>query len=123
MQEREIKWAGKLRGIEPAEVLNEFVKNTPLGRTVVPGDVAGAVAFLAGLDASFITGIALPVTGDWDLPWIILTWKLPLVFHRIDSEYGDNMNQGEIRVVISVLRKLLLVVHAVYLNKTEYVPG
>lgn len=68
MQEREIQWAGKLRGIEPSEVFNEFIRKTPLGRVTMPEDVAGAVAFLAGPDASFITGVALPVTGGYDLP-------------------------------------------------------
>lgn len=35
----------------------------PLGRTGTAEDVAGAVAFLASSDASFITGVTLPVDG------------------------------------------------------------
>ena len=36
---------------------------SPLGRLGDPADVAGAVAFLAGEDGSYITGQALNVTG------------------------------------------------------------
>ena len=36
---------------------------TPLGRLGDPDDVAGAVAFLCGPDAGFITGSVLPVDG------------------------------------------------------------
>ena len=35
----------------------------PLGRIATPGEVARAILFLAGDDASFITGAALPVDG------------------------------------------------------------
>jgi NAD(P)-dependent dehydrogenase (short-subunit alcohol dehydrogenase family) len=35
----------------------------PLSRIGTPAEVAGAVAFLAGEDASFVTGAALVVDG------------------------------------------------------------
>ncbi|HEU5486816.1 MAG TPA: SDR family oxidoreductase, partial [Microlunatus sp.] len=35
----------------------------PLGRVGEPGDIAAAVAFLASADASWITGVTLPVDG------------------------------------------------------------
>jgi NAD(P)-dependent dehydrogenase (short-subunit alcohol dehydrogenase family) len=35
----------------------------PLGRIGEPDDIAAAVAFLASSDASWITGITLPVEG------------------------------------------------------------
>lgn len=44
-------------------VVASSVGNTPLGRLGVPEDVAGAAAFLASQDASFITGAVLDVNG------------------------------------------------------------
>lgn len=38
-------------------------RSVPLGRLATPDDVAAAFAFLASDDASFITGVALPVDG------------------------------------------------------------
>ncbi|MDY6778673.1 MAG: SDR family NAD(P)-dependent oxidoreductase, partial [Candidatus Nanohaloarchaea archaeon] len=44
----------------------EFVKTeTPMGRVAEPDEIAGAAAFLASEDASYITGAALPVDGGW----------------------------------------------------------
>lgn len=43
--------------------LERFARLYPLGRVGEPADVAGAVAFLASHDASWITGINLPVEG------------------------------------------------------------
>jgi NAD(P)-dependent dehydrogenase (short-subunit alcohol dehydrogenase family) len=45
--------------------LAEIQKRCPMGRPAEPGDVAKAVLFLASDDASFITGITLPVDGGW----------------------------------------------------------
>ena len=39
--------------------------STPMGRLGRPGEIASAAAFLAGDDASFITGIVLPVDGGY----------------------------------------------------------
>ncbi len=63
MQERELVWEGKLRDLSPEEVLDSYVKDTPLGRIETGDDVARAVAFLIGPDSSFITGEALSVNG------------------------------------------------------------
>jgi NAD(P)-dependent dehydrogenase (short-subunit alcohol dehydrogenase family) len=41
----------------------EFLKRVPLGRFAEPGDIAGAVAFLASDDAAYITGENLVVDG------------------------------------------------------------
>ncbi len=63
MQERELVWEGRLRGISPEEVFELYVKDTPLGRIETAEDVARAIAFLLGPDSSFITGEALAVNG------------------------------------------------------------
>ncbi len=47
----------------PAQLLEIAVRLTPLGRLGTAGDVAGAVAFLASDDASFITAQVLRVDG------------------------------------------------------------
>lgn len=67
MQSREIEWEGQLRNLSSEEVLSEYVGKTPLGRIEDPQDVANAVLFLLSDLASFITGVALPVTGGADL--------------------------------------------------------
>lgn len=43
--------------------LDRFAKLYPLGRVGEPDDIAAAVAFLASDDASWITGVTLPVDG------------------------------------------------------------
>jgi NAD(P)-dependent dehydrogenase (short-subunit alcohol dehydrogenase family) len=63
MQERELVWEARLRGMTPEAVRAEYVALTPLARLEVPEDVADAVAFLASDAARFITGEALNVTG------------------------------------------------------------
>ncbi len=63
MQEREVLWEARLRGLTPEEVRAEYIRQTPLGRLETPEDVARAVAFLAGPDSDFITGEALEVNG------------------------------------------------------------
>jgi NAD(P)-dependent dehydrogenase (short-subunit alcohol dehydrogenase family) len=49
---------------EPGAV-EAVLRATPLGRLGEPSDVAGAVAFLASEDASWITGTQLPVDGGY----------------------------------------------------------
>jgi NAD(P)-dependent dehydrogenase (short-subunit alcohol dehydrogenase family) len=64
MQNREVVWEAKLRGIEdPEEVRKEYVKLTPMARLSVPEDIAGLVLFLASEDARFITGTSIRVSG------------------------------------------------------------
>ncbi|NYI92301.1 NAD(P)-dependent dehydrogenase (short-subunit alcohol dehydrogenase family) [Amycolatopsis endophytica] len=42
-----------------------ILDRTPMGRWGTPSEVAGAVTFLAGPDATFITGAVLPVDGGY----------------------------------------------------------
>jgi meso-butanediol dehydrogenase / (S,S)-butanediol dehydrogenase / diacetyl reductase len=63
MQDREVVWEAKLRGMGEDAVRAEYVALTPLGRLEEPADVAEAVVFLASDAARFITGEALNVTG------------------------------------------------------------
>jgi len=63
MQERELVWEGKLRGITAEEVKQSYLTQVPLGRLATPDDVATIVAFLCSHDADYMTGQALNVTG------------------------------------------------------------
>jgi NAD(P)-dependent dehydrogenase (short-subunit alcohol dehydrogenase family) len=63
MQSREIEWESKLRGMTPAEVLEDYISQTPLGRIETPADVAGVVTFLCSDAARFMTGQGINVTG------------------------------------------------------------
>ncbi|MEA4849496.1 MAG: SDR family oxidoreductase [Clostridiaceae bacterium] len=67
MQSREVLWEAELRNMTPEEVLQEYISLTPLGRLCQPEDVANAVGFLVSPEASFITGVALHVTGGAEL--------------------------------------------------------
>ena len=47
----------------PAEDVAEFLRRIPMGRAAEPAEVADVIAFLAGQDARFVTGVVLPVDG------------------------------------------------------------
>lgn len=47
----------------PEEARAAFIAGIPLGRLATPRDVASAILFLASEEASFITGVVLPVDG------------------------------------------------------------
>jgi NAD(P)-dependent dehydrogenase (short-subunit alcohol dehydrogenase family) len=51
--------------LEDTERRSRAIGLHPIGRLGVPQDVANAILFLASDDASFITGVALPVDGGY----------------------------------------------------------
>jgi NAD(P)-dependent dehydrogenase (short-subunit alcohol dehydrogenase family) len=63
MQDREVVWEGKLRGMDPEAVRQGYVDYTPLGRLCEPDDVADVILFLCSDRAKFMTGQAINVTG------------------------------------------------------------
>ena len=63
MQEREIAWEAKLRGLKHEEIERLYVDDTPLARLQTPDDVAEVVLFLCSSSADFITGESINVNG------------------------------------------------------------
>lgn len=53
----------RIRGVPPGEPRRQRVEQVPLGRAGTAEDVAGAVAFLASEEASYVTGECLHVCG------------------------------------------------------------
>jgi NAD(P)-dependent dehydrogenase (short-subunit alcohol dehydrogenase family) len=56
-------WGNLREGQDPQALIDMLVKQHPIGRIGVPGDVARAVAFLCDPVNSFITGALLAVDG------------------------------------------------------------
>lgn len=67
MQEREIGWEAKLRGLTEEEVINEYHSHVPLGRLEEPEDVAKVVLFLASDEAGYMTGQAINIAGGMEM--------------------------------------------------------
>lgn len=64
MQDREVQWEAKLRGIDdPEKVREEYITLTPLGRLSVPDDIAKGILFLASDQAAFMTGETVKISG------------------------------------------------------------
>ena len=77
-----VEWADRnvrVNAIAPGYVRTEFTRglldhpefsarllaSTPAGRFAEPEEIAGAVAFLASDDASYVTGAVLTADGGW----------------------------------------------------------
>ncbi|MFA1551844.1 SDR family NAD(P)-dependent oxidoreductase [Actinomadura chokoriensis] len=54
---------GREPGADVGELVEQFVSGIPLGRASQPTEIASVIAFLASDDASFVTGVTLPVDG------------------------------------------------------------
>jgi meso-butanediol dehydrogenase/(S,S)-butanediol dehydrogenase/diacetyl reductase len=67
MQEREIGWEAKHKGVTEEQIKREYIESVPLGRLEEPEDVAKVVLFLASDDASYMTGQALNVAGGMEM--------------------------------------------------------
>jgi NAD(P)-dependent dehydrogenase (short-subunit alcohol dehydrogenase family) len=63
MQERELVWEAKLKGITVEEVKKDYVTHVPLGRLETVDDVANVVSFLCSRDSDYVTGQAINVSG------------------------------------------------------------
>ncbi len=63
MQEREIAWEGRLRGMTSEAVRDEYIAATPLGRLEEPDDVASIAVFLASDLSRFLTGESINASG------------------------------------------------------------
>ena len=50
-------------GLDKEELIRTRVSSVPMGRPGTPDEVANAALFLLSDEASFITGVALPVDG------------------------------------------------------------
>lgn len=56
-------FAAAIAKLDPGEAEANFTRTYPMGRIARPEEIAAAVAFLASDDASFVTGVNLPVDG------------------------------------------------------------
>jgi NAD(P)-dependent dehydrogenase (short-subunit alcohol dehydrogenase family) len=56
---------GREKGADIEDLKSAYKSNVPLARTGHPSEVASVAAFLASDDASWVTGVALPVDGGF----------------------------------------------------------
>ncbi|MEV6283886.1 SDR family oxidoreductase [Kribbella sp. NPDC051770] len=61
-------WTPLIPATMPAEKVDEFGADTPLGRAGQPAELAPAYVFLASQESSYITGERIGVTGGQPLP-------------------------------------------------------
>lgn len=71
------------------EILNDYLDCMPIHRIGAPDDVARAVRFLCGPEASWITGVVLPVDGGHHLR------RGPNVEPFALAGYGDDLTRGK----------------------------
>ena len=61
-------WTPLIPATMPAEKVDAFGAETPLGRAGQPAELAPAYVFLASQESSYITGERIGVTGGMPLP-------------------------------------------------------
>jgi NAD(P)-dependent dehydrogenase (short-subunit alcohol dehydrogenase family) len=61
-------WTPLIPATMPAEAVDEFGQQTPLGRAGQPAELAPAFVFFASQESSYVTGEVLGVTGGKLLP-------------------------------------------------------
>ena len=71
-------------------VHRDYLQCMPVGRTGEPDDIARAVRFLCGPEASWITGVSLPVDGGHHLR------RGPSYEPFIRALYGDDLAEGRL---------------------------
>jgi meso-butanediol dehydrogenase/(S,S)-butanediol dehydrogenase/diacetyl reductase len=49
--------------VKDKKIVAKFMERMPMGRIMMPADIAAVIAFLASDDARFVTGVNLPVDG------------------------------------------------------------
>jgi NAD(P)-dependent dehydrogenase (short-subunit alcohol dehydrogenase family) len=52
-------------GTLPKETMDAFAAKLPIKRLGRPGEVAQVIAFLLSDDASYVSGVIIPVDGGW----------------------------------------------------------
>jgi NAD(P)-dependent dehydrogenase (short-subunit alcohol dehydrogenase family) len=71
MEQRELEWEGRLRGMAPGDVFAEYESSTPLGRVAEPEEIAAVATFLVSDASSYITGSLVPVSGGAHLGFTV----------------------------------------------------
>ena len=61
-------WTPLIPATAPAEQVEQFGQDTPLGRPGQPAELAGAYVFLASPEASYVTGTVIGVHGGMPMP-------------------------------------------------------
>jgi NAD(P)-dependent dehydrogenase (short-subunit alcohol dehydrogenase family) len=71
MEEREVVWEAKLRGVTPQDVLAGYSTTTPLGRVAEPEEIADVLVFLVTKPSRYMTGSMVTVSGGAHLGFTV----------------------------------------------------